>query len=372
MVLGGGARNKTKTSPNSAAQHTKGSAKKVANTSATSATSEVRTAGKGKRITTKLMKPAISLSPLSSDREHEELSDTSQAAASSTAVPSELIQQFERMLKKALKRTSDQITSSLTKEIRDLGSRTETLETKMEELEIYTQDYQSELETLKEENMALQTKLEDFENRARRSNLRFRGIPETVLDLPGTILAICQELIPGMTVERLEFDRVHRALAPRKAEGPPRDIIVKFHYYRTKEQVLEAAREKNSLTFQGHNYQLFADISQLTITKRRAMKPLLMGLQQHQIKYQWGFPFSLRFTYQGSKIVCRSPDQLHQALMDLKLIDRTTANNSSRRRSASASSHNESTQPEKSNGLQHANKRGRFVPQPHDQEDTMD
>ena len=371
MVLGG-ARNKGKSNPNSTAQQMKGSVKKAQFSSATSATSESNTEGKGKQRLLKGMKSAASLRNMDTDSEEEDLSNTPQIATLSKTVPSELLSQFEKMLNKALKRTSEQITTSLTKEIRDLGCRTETLEAKMDEIEIYTQDCQSELDALKEENLVLHSKLEDFENRARRSNLRFRGIPETVLDLSGTILALCQELVPGLPVERLEFDRIHRALAPKKSEGPPRDIIAKFHYYRTKEQVLEAAREKSSLTFQGNNFQIFADLSQLTITKWRAMKPLLVELQQRNIKYQWGFPFSLRFTFQGSKIVCRSPDQLHQALIDLKLIDHSITHNSSRRRSASASSRNGIIQPEKNNGTHHTNKRGRFVSQPQDQEDTMD
>ncbi|PIO30153.1 hypothetical protein AB205_0026940, partial [Aquarana catesbeiana] len=41
----------------------------------------------------------------------------------------------------------------------------------------------------------------------------------------------------------LEFDRVHRALAPCKSNGPPRDIITKLHYYSTKAQLLTAARD---------------------------------------------------------------------------------------------------------------------------------
>ena len=145
---------------------------------------------------------------------------------------------------------------------------------------------------------------------------------------------------------------VHRARMPKKTWGPPRDIIAKFHYYRTKEQILEAAREKDNLLFQGYNYQILSDISQLSISKRRAMKPLLLELQHHKIKYQWRFPFSLRFTYQGTKITCRTPDQLQQALLDLKLIEGAATATTSRRRSASASSHNNLPQHGMNNGTQ--------------------
>lgn len=215
----------------------------------------------------------------------------SDAGNSQTVTQSIMFKQFEKVLQKALKQTSDHITDKLTREIRELGHRTAGLEVRVDEIETHTQHYITEFEHLKEQNLLLQSHLEDKENRDRRSNLRIRGIPETVLDLQATMTALFQELQPGIPVERLEMDRVHRALAPRKTNGPPRDIIVTFHYYRTKEQLLAAARGKNNLDFQGNVYQLFADLSPLTVAKRSALKSLLRVLQRHQILYHWGFPF---------------------------------------------------------------------------------
>lgn len=48
----------------------------------------------------------------------------------------------------------------------------------MEEINDITTAHADELEALKEENSILNLRLEDFENRARRSNLRILGIPE--------------------------------------------------------------------------------------------------------------------------------------------------------------------------------------------------
>lgn len=81
-----------------------------------------------------------------------------------------------------------------------------------------------------------------------------------------------------------------------------------------KEQLMAEAREKRSLNFQGHTHQIFADLSPLTITKCRALKPLLQVLQQQQISYQWGFPFSVKFTYKGSKHTCHSAGNLQRTL----------------------------------------------------------
>lgn len=182
-------------------------------------------------------------------------------------IHSGMFKQFEQMLQKALKQNSDHITDKLTHEIRELGQRTAELEVRVNDLENHTQDYIAEFENLKEENSVLESRLEDQENRDHRSNLQIRGIPETVLEVQATMLALFQELQLGMPVERLEIDKVHRALAPHK-NGLPRHIIAKIHYYRTKEQFLAAARGKDVLSFQGHTYQIFADLSPLIVAKR--------------------------------------------------------------------------------------------------------
>lgn len=59
---------------------------------------------------------------------------------------------------------------------------------------------------------------------------------------------------------------------------------------------MEAARNKDTLIFQEQRYQIFQDLSQQTLLKRKEMKPHLQILQYHHITYQWSFPFALRFT----------------------------------------------------------------------------
>lgn len=350
MVLGGG-RNKFKTSS------MKESQSRAAARAASASASQITSQNTSER-SHKEKQPSVQItSPDDSDIELFPSQDSSKNVSTSP-VP---LKQFERMLQKALKQTAEHITSSLTREIRELGTRTDVLENKFEVMELSVQDTMKEIENLKEENFTLQSRLEDYENRARRSNIRIRGIPETVTDLPSTITALFQELQPTIPIERLEMDRVHRALAPKKIDGPPRDIIAKLHYYRTKEQLISAAREKHNLSFQGHDYQLFTDLSQLTINKRRAMKPQLAVLQNHHIIYQWGFPFSIRFTHQGSRFTCRSPEELQLTLQDLHLVDKSQSTNLTRRRSTSNNP-----------GNHQANKRSRIASPPLEQEDSMD
>lgn len=160
-------------------------------------------------------------------------------------IGSDLLSQFERVLHKALQNTSDTITDKLTQEICEVGRPTSILEQRVDEFDITTTAHTEELESLKEDYSTLQTRLEDFDNRARQSNLHMRGIPEEIDDLQSTITALFQELSPSIPIERLETDRIQRALTARKEDGPPRDRIIKMHYFCTKEQIMEATRNKD-------------------------------------------------------------------------------------------------------------------------------
>lgn len=61
-----------------------------------------------------------------------------------------------------------------------IGDRTDALENKFDDLVNYVQLLEEENSTLKHSQLQLQR--EDLENRERRQNLRFWGIPETVGD----------------------------------------------------------------------------------------------------------------------------------------------------------------------------------------------
>lgn len=143
--------------------------------------------------------------------------------------------------------------------------------------------------------------------------------------------------------------RVHRALTPKKSDDLPRDIIAKLNFYRTKEQLLNAARHKDVLHFQDHNYQLFADLSQLTINKRQALKPLLQIMQRNTIIYQWSFPFSVRFNYQNHKYTCCNAKDLQTTLQNIGLMSATKDITDTRQRSSSSSDNPSSTSRENEN-----------------------
>lgn len=167
------------------------------------------------------------------------------------------------------------------------------------------------------------------------------------------------------------MDRIIKSLAPKKEDGPPRDIVIKLHYFRTKEQLMEAARNKDTLTFQGHLYQILQDLSQQTLLKRKAMKPHLQILQHHHISYRWSFPFALCFAYKGTSCTCNTVDDLLTAIQELRLSIPENITEGSKCRASS-----NSPTIQKDNSIQQAlsgtNKRSCFASPPPNPKEQMD
>lgn len=106
-----------------------------------------------------------------------------------------------------------------------LGKHTALMEARTDVAAMILDAHETYLEDLQGEIALLGSQLEDAENRARRSNIRIRRIPESVTDLQGSTLALLQELELGIPADRLEIDRVHRALTRGQSNGLPRDIL---------------------------------------------------------------------------------------------------------------------------------------------------
>ncbi|CAH2301459.1 Hypothetical predicted protein, partial [Pelobates cultripes] len=139
----------------------------------------------------------------------------------------------ERSLHKMLQELRATITADfqridedLRKEITNIGDRTSHLENKSEELCAAHNEVVDKLKKLSEEKDMLKMKLADLEDRSRRQNVRFRGIPDDVSQdaLPAYILSICKSLVPDLPDSAWAYDRMHRLPRPaRLSNEVPRD-----------------------------------------------------------------------------------------------------------------------------------------------------
>ncbi|CAH2273981.1 Hypothetical predicted protein [Pelobates cultripes] len=98
------------------------------------------------------------------------------------------------------------------------------------------------------------------------------------------------------------LDTAHRSLRRKSATGDtPRDIICRVHYYALKEDVLKHLRDTSApMRFQGHEIQIYQDLSWHTLQARRALRPITDQLRMRNLRYRWGYPFALIVNTRGT------------------------------------------------------------------------
>lgn len=170
------------------------------------------------------------------------------------ALYSKLLTKFQTEIQK--------FTCTLSQEIAAIGTRTDLLENKHDELSIAYNDLSREHESPASAFSQLQAHVEDLDNKNRRNNLRIRGAPESVTDLIAYSTKLFQSLLPEQNPESFKCDRIHRALrAKPPPDKPPRDIVLCMKDFLIKEEIMRAARSTRNITLDGVQLQIYLDIS---------------------------------------------------------------------------------------------------------------
>ena len=105
----------------------------------------------------------------------------------------------------------------------------------------------------------------------KRSNIRITGVPEGEEEeqkIENLFEQIMKENFPSLAKEIdfqevLQAQRVPKKLDPRR--NTPRHIIITLPKMKQKEIILEAAREKDTVTYKGVPIRLSADFSKETL-----------------------------------------------------------------------------------------------------------
>lgn len=115
----------------------------------------------------------------------------------------------------------------------------------------------------------------------------------------------------------IEMDHAHRAFCPKGPASRPCDVICRIHSFPLKEDIIRKAHISKKVVFENTQIQLFPDLSGITLQKRRLLQPLLSLLQENNIIYRWGFPFSLTARRQGKSAVLRFPEDFCDNFCDI-------------------------------------------------------
>ena len=94
-----------------------------------------------------------------------------------------------------------------------------------------------------------------------------------------------------------EAQRVPKKLGPRK--NTPRYIIITYPKITQKERILEAAREKDTVTYKGLPIRLSAEFSKETLQARRGWKEVFQVMKGKDLHSRLLYPAKLSFRMEG-------------------------------------------------------------------------
>ena len=159
----------------------------------------------------------------------------------------------------------------------------------------------------------LTLKLDDLENRDRRSNLRLIGLPENTEN--GDAAAFLQNWLPEVLGPDtfpcpVIIERAHRLPGRQAPNAPPRILIMKFLNYQDKVRVMRAARRKGKVMYRNHHIMFFPDLSAEVQKQRKLYDAVKRQLRELNIDFGLIFPAKMRIFYQGSRHLLHTPTEV--------------------------------------------------------------
>ena len=117
-----------------------------------------------------------------------------------------------------------------------------------------------------------------------------------------------KENFPSLAKE-IDFQEVQEAQrVPKKLDtrrNTPRHHIITLPKMKQKERILEAARDKDTVTYKGLPIRLSADFSKETLQARRGWKEVFQVMKGKDLHPRFFYPAKLSFRMEG-KIKCFS------------------------------------------------------------------
>ena len=144
----------------------------------------------------------------------------------------------------------------------------------------------------------------------KHSNIRIIGMPEGEEEEQKieNLLEQIMKNFPNLAKE-IDFQEVQEAQRVPKKQDPrrntPRHIIITLPKIKNKERLLEAPREKETVTYKGLPIRLSADFSQETFQARRGWKEVFQVMKGKDLHPRLLYPAKPSFRMEG-KIKCFS------------------------------------------------------------------
>lgn len=204
-----------------------------------------------------------------------------------------------------------------TSEIQAIATRIEEAEKRILDVEEAALASDARIASLEKQVRDMLEHVDDLDNRGRRCNVRVVGLPEgTEGKDPVTFLETWIPDYLQMTTKgnRVKLDRAHRSMAPKPGPNQrPRPLILKFHNFRDKQRVMDAARRLGSRgqdsTPREPKISFFNDFSAEVVRRRRAFDDPKTRLKNLGVSYALLYPATLRVTVDGKQTRFDSPKE---------------------------------------------------------------
>lgn len=149
---------------------------------------------------------------------------------------------------------------------------------KLKDLETQVITHEEELKITKQKLFEATTRLEryqnkiiDLETRSRRRNIRIVGLQEGAED--GDLIAyfgkLFHTLFPTILSQPPAIERAHRAFTSKsKDPNKPRSVLVCFHHFKIKDQIMRQARKQRVFRFKESELHFYEDYPREVMEQR--------------------------------------------------------------------------------------------------------
>lgn len=238
-----------------------------------------------------------------------------------SSIKTDMTEIFQREVTKVITREIEEVKSELQSVKLEITNNTAALRSELDTVKSTVLDVERTLSVQSDDITILQTKVQklektvenlqeksvDMEGRMRRSNIRILNVAEASPSTPAAVSGLLREVL------RLDkdvlVDRSHRTLQGKRADGKPRAIVAKLHYYQDAVDVLRRARDApGPLRHNGSTIFIFPDYPASVARARSAfndVKKLLRG--REGARYGLLYPARLRITHRGEERIFTDP-----------------------------------------------------------------
>lgn len=185
--------------------------------------------------------------------------------------------------------------SKIISRLNDLTTKVTEHDEKLDAVNMDVSELKSQVKALQKEKASLTAKVDDIENRSRRNNLVFYGVPESGESCADTMKDVFQ--FAGLNME-IPMERCHRTpTVPRNDNrDKPRMIHIAFQSFSTKEMVRkECIRKFKSSEYKGKKIFVDDDFSDRIRRLRREKMDKFKQLKSENKKPFFVYPAQIRY-----------------------------------------------------------------------------